>query len=145
MAHFNIRVYALIFNEEDEILISDENFEGHCITKFPGGGLEYGEGPPECLMREAVEEFGQEIEILGHFYTTDFFQKALYFEDTQLISIYYTACLKDEPRFAIEKSAVPVLLEKPGMQHFRWVSLDALSDEQLTFPIDKHVLRLLKE
>lgn len=145
MPHFNIRVYALIFNEDDEILISDENFNGHPITKFPGGGLEYGEGTLECLHREAVEEFGQDIEILGHFYTTDFFQKALYFEDTQLFSVYYTACFKEQVKFNIEKSAMPVVLKNAGDQLFRWVALTDLCEDHFTFPIDKYVLKLLKD
>lgn len=144
MPIFNVRVYALIFNEKEELLVSDENFEGHSITKFPGGGLEYGEGTIECLRREAVEEFGQEIEVLGHFYTTDFFQKALYFDETQLLAIYYKARFTEAPRFIIEKSAVPVKLTVPGTQHFRWVLLSALTESQFTFPIDRHVLGLLK-
>ncbi|MEA1897374.1 MAG: NUDIX domain-containing protein, partial [Bacteroidota bacterium] len=68
--HFIIRVYALIINNKNEVLLSDEFRLGTKMTKFPGGGLNFGEGPVDCLKREAIEEFGQEIDISDHFYTT---------------------------------------------------------------------------
>jgi len=40
---FNVRVYALIING-DSILISKELIMVKEVLKFPGGGLEYGEG-----------------------------------------------------------------------------------------------------
>ena len=92
ISQFNIRVYALIFNTNNNaVLISDEFHLNMRMTKFPGGGLDFGEGTLECLKREALEEFGQEITDLEHFYTTDYFQKAHFFENQQLISIYYKA------------------------------------------------------
>ena len=58
-----VRVYAIIFNDKNEILLSDEYFSGKKMTKFPGGGLETGESLIDCLKREAKEELEQEIEI----------------------------------------------------------------------------------
>jgi ADP-ribose pyrophosphatase YjhB (NUDIX family) len=61
---FNIRVYALILDrQEKNILISDERVAGLEFSKFPGGGLEFGEGVMDCIHREAIEELGQEIEV----------------------------------------------------------------------------------
>ena len=34
---FTIRVYGIILNEKDEVLLSDESYLGHRFTKFPGG------------------------------------------------------------------------------------------------------------
>ncbi len=53
-----IRVYALILNLNNDILISDEYQLDMRMTKFPGGGMHFGEGPVDCLKREAVEEMG---------------------------------------------------------------------------------------
>ena len=52
MNRFNIRVYGLLINEQKQVLVSDELIRGSYITKFPGGGLEFGEGTRNCLQRE---------------------------------------------------------------------------------------------
>jgi ADP-ribose pyrophosphatase YjhB (NUDIX family) len=143
--HFNIRVYGIILNEtNDAILISDEFQLGMCMTKFPGGGMHFGEGPIDCLKREAIEEFGQEIEIVRHFYTTDFFQKALFYEDHQLISIYYVAKFKETPCFKISSQAFDFDNEKKGGQSFRWVKISDINTEMFTFPIDKVVSEMIR-
>ena len=41
---FNIRVYGILINDAKQVLVSDEYIRGTYITKFPGGGLEFGEG-----------------------------------------------------------------------------------------------------
>src|SRR5215469_14189176 len=88
MYRFNVRVYGLLINDKDEVLISDEQEYGMRFTKFPGGGLEFGEGLIEGLKREFVEECNVEVEVLKHVYTTDFFVKSA-FNDSQVISVYY--------------------------------------------------------
>ncbi len=142
---FNIRVYGLFLNESDEILLADEERFGMQMTKFPGGGLQFGEGPVDCLKREALEEFGQEIDVLEHFYTTDFFQKALFYEDQQLISIYYFARFREAVKFRITQKAFDFTQTKGEILAFRYVSLSRLSEEDLSFPVDKHVVKLLKD
>jgi len=145
ITNFNIRVYAIIFNEDKtQILLSDEFQLGMQMTKFPGGGLKLGEGTIECLHREANEEFGQEIEIIDHFYTTDFFQQALFYKDHQLISIYYLARLKEKPAFKIS-TKINDFEGKNGDQSFRWILLKRLSVNDVTLPIDKKVVSLLKK
>ncbi len=139
----NIRVYALIINEKNEILISDEIFRGIRMTKFPGGGLDLGEGTIDCLKREAREEFGQEIEVLDHYYTTDYFQRALFFEDQQLISIYYMAKFKKPEMFVTENKHFDFDISKDGLS-FRWIPIVELKKELLTFPIDKRVAEMLQ-
>src|ERR1700761_2895768 len=88
MYPFNVRVYGILMNDQDQVLISDEQEYGMRFTKFPGGGLEFGEGLIDGLKREFVEECDVEIEVIKHFYTTDFFVKSA-FNDSQVISVYY--------------------------------------------------------
>src|ERR1700753_98981 len=88
MYNFNVRVYGLLINDDDEVLISDEQEYGMRFTKFPGGGLELGESLIDGLKREFLEECNADVEIIKHFYTTDFFVKSA-FNNSQVISVYY--------------------------------------------------------
>jgi 8-oxo-dGTP pyrophosphatase MutT (NUDIX family) len=141
---FTIRVYAIILNDKQEVLLSDEFRMGMRMTKFPGGGLQFGEGTIDCLKREAMEEFGQEVEITGHFYTTDFFQKAIFYEDYQLISIYYCARFKEPIQFKISEIPFDFEEDTEGNQSFRWRRIDEMKENELSFPIDRKVVTLLK-
>jgi 8-oxo-dGTP diphosphatase len=116
------------------------------MTKFPGGGLEFGEGTINCLKREFEEECkGQEITNICHFYTTDFYQKALYYTNHQLISIYYLAELKLPRKFNISSKPFDFEKMQNGNQSFRWANLDSFDFASLTFPIDRIVIEKLKE
>jgi len=141
---FIVRVYGLFLNDQHEILITDEFQLDTPMTKFPGGGMHFGEGTLDCLKREMREECQQEIENIEHFYTTDFYQKALFYDNHQLLSIYYTAKLKPPVNFKISTQPFDFDVMRNGNQSFRWVKLETLDPEELTFPIDKHVANLLK-
>jgi len=142
---FTIRVYALIINEKREVLITDEYQLDMKMTKFPGGGLHFGEGTIDCLKRELMEECNQELEDIQHFYTTDFYQKALFWDDHQLISIYYLAWIKGELQFKISEKPFDFQEMQNGNQSFRWISASEINPDDFTFPIDKHVALLLKD
>lgn len=143
--HFNIRVYGIVINENNEVLLTDEYMMDRKMTKFPGGGLDFGEGPADCMRREAMEEFGQEIEIIAHFYTTDFYQKSFFHKDHQIISIYYLIKFKEDIKFRISGKPFDFPELKNGSRSFRWIKIIALTDDVLSFPIDKHVAGLLRQ
>jgi 8-oxo-dGTP diphosphatase len=143
ISRFNIRVYGL-FIHNGQILVTDEFRMGQYLTKFPGGGLKLGEGTIDCLKRECMEEFGQAIQDIEHFYTTDFFQPTYFLPRTeQLISIYYSASLT-QPE-ALDCSTIPfdfpVVVE--GAQTFRFIPLAKFSARLLTLPVDKYVAGVL--
>ena len=142
MALFNVRVYGLLINERDEILISDEQEYGMRFTKFPGGGLELGEGLIDGLKREFLEECNAEIEVLNHFYTTDFFVKSA-FNNSQIISVYYMVKNLSDLNLTIKTKVFDFDGEGDVLQAFRWLKLSELSTDDFTFPIDKHVAELL--
>jgi len=143
--HVNIRVYGILLNDLNEVLLSDEYILNQYMTKFPGGGLIPGEGTEDCLRREAIEEFGQEIEIISHYYTTGFFQKALFYSDHQLISIYYRIRFKEIPIFKFSVKDFDFDAKINGSHSFRWASVAKLSENDLTFPVDRFVLRMLQK
>lgn len=136
---FNIRVYGLLI-EKGRILLVDEMVKGREITKFPGGGLELGEGTKECLVREFKEETGLDVFVESHFYTTDFFQRSAFNEEHQIISIYYL--VKNAIAADSEIRDIPYGSHVPTetILSFRWISLQEITPADVTLPIDKRVV-----
>jgi len=142
MYPFNVRVYGLLINNDNEILISDEQEYGMRFTKFPGGGLEQGEGLIDGLKREFIEECNAAIEVISHFYTTDFFVKSA-FNNSQVISVYYVVKNTEPLNLNIKTTVFDFDGEGDVLQSFRWVKLSDLKPEDFIFPTDQHVVKLL--
>jgi len=136
ISSFNIRVYGLII-ESGSILLSKELIMGEEVFKFPGGGLEYGEGLIDGLSREFEEEMGQKIYNVKHYYTTDFFQRSSFKYTDQLLSIYYTGKLKQKVVNKINKP-------KKDQPVFIWEKLETLNEVKFKFPIDQLIVKKLK-
>ncbi|ANE50045.1 NUDIX domain-containing protein [Flavisolibacter tropicus] len=151
MKRFNIRVYGVLINEQQQVLVCDELIRGQNYTKFPGGGLELGEGTRDCLKREFMEEMDLAIEVTDHLYTTDFYQPSAFNPDDQIISIYYlvkpleeiTAKLSTTP-FDFNAEQLDRYRPENDIEAFRFIDWNDLTEECVTLPIDKVVIRLLK-
>jgi 8-oxo-dGTP diphosphatase len=131
---FNIRVYGLLIHD-DKILLTQESRFGNHFTKFPGGGLEFGEGIKDCLIREFKEEFELPIKIDKLFYVNDFFQASAFSKEDQIISIYYLVS-PESAEFTFD--SITIKKEKPY-----WIKIDEVSKKHLTFPIDQIVGELI--
>lgn len=143
---FTIRVYGLLTKPPDLVLVTDELRFGTAMTKFPGGGLELGEGTRTCLEREFMEELGVKISTLEHFYTTDYYQEtALTTKPMQLISIYYFVESDQTEGIKTVEQAFAFESHQEGEQVFRWISIRDAHPSEITFPIDKLVFEMLKE
>lgn len=148
---FNIRVYGILINEKKQVLVADEFIRGGKYTKFPGGGLEFGEGTRDCLKRELKEELGIETTIGKHLYTTDFFQLSAFRPDQQIISIYYYAYpaealkvpLRNKP-FDFDANQMEIYNRTGETETFRYIDWEDFSEDTVTLPIDKVVARLIK-
>jgi ADP-ribose pyrophosphatase YjhB (NUDIX family) len=148
---FNIRVYGILINDKKQVLVSDEYIRGMYITKFPGGGLEFGEGTRDCLQREFMEEMNLKVKITDHIYTTDFYQRSAFNPDHQIISIYYfaealepiTVPLRDK-EFDFDEQQLKMYEETGETETFRFINWDDFSDESVNLPIDKIVANLVK-
>lgn len=152
MQHFNIRVYGILINEQRQVLVSDELIRGSYITKFPGGGLEFGEGTRDCLRREFMEEMNLPVEVTDHLYTTDFFQLSAFNPGHQIISIYYAVKAMDEitvplrtKPFDFDEAQLKVYEEKKETETFRFINGDDFSSAHLTLPIDKIVADMVRD
>ncbi|HUQ65850.1 MAG TPA: NUDIX domain-containing protein [Flavitalea sp.] len=147
---FNIRVYGIMINEQQQLLVSDEYIRGSYYTKFPGGGLEFGEGTRDCLKREFMEEMGLNVEVGDHIYTTDFFQISAFNPEHQIISIYYFAkalepitCSIRTSVFDFDNNQLEVYAKTGETETFRFIDLDKLTPDSVTLPIDKTVVNML--
>ncbi len=140
MKAFNLRVYALIINDNNEILLSDECRFGKFFTKFPGGGVEFGEGILDALHREMEEELNLKIDEAIPFYFNDFHQKSAFHSNHQIVSFYYKVKC-DFQEIVIQDYSIPSQEEREKQ---RWCEIKLLETDHLTFPIDRIVLDKLK-
>lgn len=140
MSEFTVRVYGLIVNANNAILLSNERFKGIEFTKFPGGGLEFGEGTRDALIREIREELAVDCMVGEHVYTSDFFVESAFGKGVQVISVYYKVQLLSEP--LLEQIA----MKTEAKEQFFWKNLSELDENTFTFPFDKYVfLNFIKE
>ena len=137
---WNLRVYGLVVQDQ-KVLLTDEIQRGVRMTKFPGGGLEYGESFSECLHREFMEEMQQRIVVGDYYYHNDFLQLSAFNAQEQLISFYYKVELIAPHHFNVVEKAFTFSAGQE--QCFRWVDIRALKINELSFPIDKIVAQKL--
>lgn len=143
MKDFTIRVYGLL-RDNGRVLVADEIIKGRRITKFPGGGLEFGEGLKDGLVREIREELNVEALDLAHFYTTDFFQQsAFHSTPMQVISIYYTFRVAEPKAIRTVNEPFEGVSGTREQEVFRWLDPARSTEEDLTLPIDRVVWRML--
>ena len=148
---FNVRVYGILIGENKQVLVSDEYIRGTYITKFPGGGLDFGEGTRDCLKREFKEEMNLEVRVGTHIYTTDYFQLSAY-SQRQIISIYYYAHalepikvpLRQKP-YDFDEQQLAIYKQTEKTETFRFINWDEFSEGSVTLPIDKVVAKMLKD
>src|SRR5690349_355587 len=139
MGTFTIRVYGILINEQKEVLVADEMIRGARFTKFPGGGLEYGEGTRDCLVREFMEELSLKVRVLDHLYTTDYFQASAFAPNQQILSIYYYVEALEPIKARLGKVPFELIEEGSSSESFRFIPISQFSAEEVTLPIDKIV------
>ena len=131
--------------------MSDEYIRGNFYTKFPGGGLEQGEGTRDCLKRECMEEMNLNVYIGEHIYTTDYYQQSFINPAHQIISIYYYAIALEDitvplrtKEFDFDDEQLRIYKEKNAIETFRFIDWDTFSADSVTLPIDKIVADIIK-
>jgi 8-oxo-dGTP diphosphatase len=151
-ASFNLRVYGILINTQKQVLVSDEFIRGDYFTKFPGGGLELGEGTRDCLKREFMEEMNLSVAVNDHFYTTDFYQVSAFNSTQQIISIYYLVSALEEIRaplrtkpFDFDEQQLVAYERTRTTEAFRFIDWEFFSPDSMTLAIDKIVAALIKE
>ncbi len=141
LSKFNIRVYGIIINDNHEVLLADEHRFKTAFTKFPGGGLEFGEGLADGLKREFKEELELDVEVGDLFYVNDFLQTSKFDDSYQLISFYYLVTTSDMAAIQVRETNEPLTADGEA---FRWFPISTLSEEMMAFPIDQVVATKLR-
>ncbi|MCX7727944.1 MAG: NUDIX domain-containing protein [Bacteroidia bacterium] len=132
---FRIGVYGLLL-QNNHLLIAKEIIKGKEIIKFPGGGLQLGEGIKDALIREFKEELEITIELLQHIYINDFYVQSAVNSDFQVIAIYY---------LVNTQQALPSTTFTRNNITFYWENIVQLSENVFTFETDKKAFLQLKK
>lgn len=133
ITRFNLRTYGILIRDE-KVLVSAEIYEGHHLMKFPGGGVEYGEGLHEALIREWDEELQVRIEVGPLIYLTEDFIQSAFREEDQVVSFYY------------QVNSDAQIIGRETEHEVRWLSLDRPVEETgFTFPQERKVFELLRD
>ncbi len=149
---FTLRVYGILINAGGQVLLSDEYIRGNYFTKFPGGGMELGEGTRECLQREFMEELNLKVEVGEHIYTTDIYQQSVFNPIHQIVAIYYrvhalepiTVPLRNKP-FDFDAAQLEIYKATQQIETARLVEWDDFSGDALTLPLDKIAAEMVKK
>jgi 8-oxo-dGTP diphosphatase len=151
MTNFSIRVYGILTHPTQGVLVSDEWIRGMKITKFPGGGLELGEGTRDCLVREFMEEMNLRVAVGAHLYTTDFFQQSAFNSNYQILSIYYwvtalepLAVRVSRQPFDFDAEQLARYAQTQEVETFRWVPWIQFDANSVHLPIDKVAAALVR-
>lgn len=134
MSKFNVRVYG-IWIKSDKILLSHENIDGYAMTKFPGGGLEFGEGALDCLKREFMEELGVKISQSKLVHVSEKYIPSAFKKNEQVIAVHYLVDSDDS--ILNYENIQDTAVGKSNLLSFKWHKLDSSLIDNLSFEMDK--------
>ena len=137
MGKFNIRVYGLWIKNQ-KVLISHENIDGFKMTKFPGGGLEFGEGVVDCIKREFREELGVELVKLSLLHVSNRFIKSSFKNNEQVVAVHYL--VQSNQEISNYNIVHPTGVGKLNSIQFVWSDINKELHDSLTFEMDKEAL-----
>ena len=123
-----VKVTAAIIEKDGRILIDQRNSRYHLTGKweFPGGKIESGETPEECLARELEEEFAIEVSV-GEFLGSSI----QHYEHISIELVAYRTFWDGKQ------------ITSNGHKNYKWVSIDELSQYDFA-PADRIIVDRLR-
>lgn len=124
------KVTAAIIKDENRLLIAKRHSKDTLGGKweFPGGKIEPGETPQECLVREIKEELGVEVKI-GPFYDDNVYST----QDHHIHLLFYWAKVTNG-------EVIPVVHDD-----LKWTTIEELANFDFALADIPIVKRLMKE
>lgn len=129
---FTVRVYGyLIDSSKQNLLCVRENVGPISALKFPGGGVEFGEGIDDALKREFFEETGLHIEPRKLVSCNRTFVQSMVEPEKQVIVLHFiVGC-------ATALSKRQSILSPDSSLNFEWHEIDERLYDKLSFQTDK--------
>ncbi|MFA5134836.1 MAG: NUDIX hydrolase [Patescibacteria group bacterium] len=113
---------AIIVRNGRVLLGKRKNSHGHGDWGFPGGHLEFGEAPEDCIRREVREETGLAVRsITAAPYTNDYFPE----KNKHYVTLFFIVTCKP---------GEPIIRESEKLERWEWYPWDKLPDN-LFLPI----------
>ena len=124
-----VKVTAAILEKDGRIIIAQRKSCDYLSGKweFPGGKIEHGETPEQCLARELKEEFGIDV------FIGDYLGSNLHHYDHISIEL-----------MAYRASWVGGTISMSDHKAYRWVTVDELSDYEFA-PADIPFVDMLRK
>lgn len=133
-----VRVYGFLEDDQGNVLVSAERFRGMPLVKYPGGGVEWGEGLREALAREFQEELGLEISIGDLVFFNEFPVISVFDPKYQVFSFFYRVTALSPLDFAT--SAEVEVPENEGERPV-WVKKSELMKVPFTHKIEQEATK----
>lgn len=142
LSEFKVRVYGLL-EQNGNYLVSHERYQGLDFCKFPGGGMDLGETPPDCLRREIQEELHVDILDLKQYYFAERLVQNRFRPSQQVMGLYYTFTVGPDALSVIQKE-LDTSFDQELLTHIKreWVSKERLL-KRLSFEMDQEMAAFL--
>jgi ADP-ribose pyrophosphatase YjhB (NUDIX family) len=138
MSKRTVRVYGFLEDAHGRVLVSAERFRGKPLVKYPGGGVEWGEGIREALVREFQEELKLDVTVGDLVYFNEFPVVSAFDPEVQVFSFFYRVVAAGPMEFTTYPE-VEVPLEDG--ERAVWVPLAELATVAFTYMIEQEATK----
>ena len=124
-----MRVAAAVIISDGTVLICQrpDNDKFASLWEFPGGKIEEGESPEECIVRELQEELCLDVE------PSEIFTETTYSYDDRVVELIFINC-----------KIISGVMKLNAHKRVEWADLKYLEKYEF-LPADVEVTRILKE
>lgn len=139
MSKRTVRVYGILEDAQGHVLVSAERFRGKPLVKYPGGGVEWGEGIREALVREFQEELQLDVAVGELVFFNEFPVVSAFDPEVQVFSFFYHVSAVGP--MAFETYSTVAVPDEEG-ERAVWVSKAELAHVPFSFPIEQEATKV---